>query len=535
MAGANLTPRQKMINLMYLVLTALLALNVSAEILKAFAQIDDSLKATNSSIDAKNDNLMEAFKKMAQDEPEKAEANYKKALQAKAYCKTLLDTIDDIRNYMIAKTGNTNDKVDAGDYQEDEDGNPTTRLVDESNIDISSTVLVEPEGKNPRGLAFQKKIEDTRNQLIALIPKTQQNSVRIYLEKPEGQKAGVGVAAKSWLQGTFGDMPLGGVIALLTKLESDIKNTETEIINALIGDIDVNSIKVTNVEAKVIPKSNYVLQGQTFEADILLAAYDARKDYDMTVNGAKIPVEEGIGKYKAAASSAGVKKYNVDITLKVGGKDSTYNVEGEYLVAPPSAVVSPTKMNVFYIGVDNPVSISAAGVPTSSLRSSISGGGQSTLNPGTGAGNYMVRVTTPASEANPAKISVSATIDGKNLSMGTSNFRVKYIPDPLPTIGGLKGSSVPASTMRPQQGVIALLENFDFKAKFNVVSFRLLYLKPRQDPKVFNTKGPRFSGEMLKKCIKVCGPGDRIIADDIIVVGPDKRRRKLNPVTYGIR
>ena len=144
MAGGTLSPRQKMINLMYLVLTALLALNVSAEILKAFAQIDNSLQVGNSSTSTKTSDKMAAFKKLT-DKDEKAKPNYEKAEQVRKICATLLADIRSVKDKLVAEGGNKNGKADEDDY-EIKDG--LKRLKSEDNIDISSRIMVaEPGGK----------------------------------------------------------------------------------------------------------------------------------------------------------------------------------------------------------------------------------------------------------------------------------------------------------------------------------------------------------------------------------------------------
>jgi gliding motility-associated protein GldM len=525
MASGNISPRQKMINMMYLVLTAMLALNVSAEILKAFSMINNSLEATNGSIGQKNDGLYAAFEKKMQDEPGKTKVNYDKAMLVKKESKALLEYIQAIKNEMTDMGGNKDGKVSEEDYKIEQG---IRSVTDDGNIDISSTLLVIPDGKSKKGMELMNKINEYRKKVESVIDPRDKKTVKLYLEEAKDPEKKSGEAAKNWLQSSFGEMPLMGAITLLTKFESDIRNTETEVVGYLLGAIDAQSFKFDQLVAKVISKSNYVLTGQQYEADIMLVAYDSRQDLEIEVGGTRIPVENGLGKYKVSASSEGVKKWAGVIKVKnpATGEVTPYEFTDEYTVARPAAVVSPDKMNVFYIGVDNPVSISAPGVTPANLAPTINGGG--TIKGSNG--KYTVNVS------QPGKVMVTVNgkgPDGKNLVLGGMEFRVKYVPDPVATIGGLNPGQIGAAQFKAQGGMIALLKDFDFDLRFNIQSFRMIYIAPRQDPQVEVVTGPTYSPR-AQQIIRNAKPGDRFIFDDIKALGPDKVTRKLNPVTYGL-
>ncbi len=525
MASGNVSPRQKMINMMYLVLTAMLALNVSAEILKAFSMINNSLEATNGSIKQKNDGLYSAFEKKMADEPGKAEVNYKKAMMVKKESEELLKFVQGIKDKMTDAGGNKNGKVDKEDFKTEQG---ITRVVDDGNIDISSTLLVIPDGKSKLGNELKEKINAYRSKIESVISGDDKAKVKIYLEAATDPEKKAGEAAKNWLQSSFGEMPLMGAITLLTKFESDIRNTETEVVGYLLGDIDAQSFKFDQLVAKVIAPSNYVLTGQDYQADVLLVAYDSRQDLNIVVGGQTLPVEAGLGKYKIRATSEGEKKWGGVIKVKnpATGQETDYPFESSYTVARPAAVVSPDKMNVFYIGVDNPVSISAPGVTPANLQPSISGGGSIKGS----NGSYVVNVSSPG------KVTVTVNgkgPDGKSSVMGASEFRVKYVPDPVATIGGLDPGQVGTAQFKAQGGMIAMLKDFDFDLRFNIQSFRMIYIAPRADPQVEVVSGPMYSGRS-QQIIRNAKPGDRFIFDDIKAIGPDKVTRKLNPVTYGL-
>jgi gliding motility-associated protein GldM len=189
-------------------------------------------------------------------------------------------------------------------------------------------------------------------------------------------------------------------------------------------------------------------------------------------------------------------------------------------VARPSAVVSPDKMNVFYIGVPNPVSVSAPGIPKEKLRVSVSSGSMSGAN-----GHYTFTSTSP----NPVVVNVSAEINGRVQAIGSSNFRVKRIPDPKAKFAGKSSGSLSAAAIRSQSFIAAVLDGFDFDAKFNVTRFTLLIAKPRTDVVIIQGTGNSLAGS-VKAAINTVTPGTRVIFSDIIAVGPDGTQRGLDPI-----
>jgi gliding motility-associated protein GldM len=195
-------------------------------------------------------------------------------------------------------------------------------------------------------------------------------------------------------------------------------------------------------------------------------------------------------------------------------------------VAARSVVVSPTKMNVLYIGVENPMKISVPGVGQNDVTAALEGAGTLTKAPD---GTYIANVT----GVGKCKINVSAKVDGKVQAMGSEEFRIKRIPDPVPmTSGKLRGGNVQAGTMKAQSGILALLENFDFDARFNVVSFQMVYSSKGEIFKK-ESPGPGFTSDM-KAFMDRAKPKDILFIDEIKVVGPDKQPRKLGQIAFTI-
>ena len=216
------------------------------------------------------------------------------------------------------------------------------------------------------------------------------------------------------------------------------------------------------------------------------------------------------------------------MALKLVHQDNDGKMQGydtppqTYMVARPSAVVSPDKMNVLYIGLPNPVSISAPGVPKESLRVSMTGGSI------TGLGEHWVA---NVSTLGNATVNVSAELDkGKVSFLGKTLFRVKRIPNPVAMFAGTSGGSQNTPTLQGQGFIFATLKDFEFDAKFHIKSYKLYIIRPRQDAVVVSGYGDALSQEVKDK-LRLVTPGTRLIFDDIYAVGPDKTDRLLNSIT----
>jgi gliding motility-associated protein GldM len=316
------------------------------------------------------------------------------------------------------------------------------------------------------------------------------------------------------------------------------------MIKYLFAQVDAGSYKFNKLSPAVIAQSSYLLAGDTFRAEVFLAAFDTLSDPIITFAtdykdsvahtfGADtlgldmLKVKDGKGLLTVPASAEGV--FALKGLIKFKGPDNNYidyPVSTMYQVAKPSLTVSPTKMNVFYKGVDNPVSISAPGVPADKIRPSISNGSIRKSGPG-----YIVNVK----KGNEAVISVSATLpDGTTASMGKVPFRVKTVPNPAPFFAG-KGQGddkVKKSELTAAQGVAARMENFDFDLKFTVTSFKLTMIVGGT-PIEKTSKGNRLSSDM-KVMLKKAKPGQKVYIEDIRAKGPDGTVRKLGSLAFKV-
>ncbi len=337
-----------------------------------------------------------------------------------------------------------------------------------------------------------------------------------------------GDVKKTWQEGNFGDgIPLGAALTTLAKIQADNKNAENEVVKKILGEVDVAVVNLDQFSAVAVAPTSYVLVGQPYTAEVFLTASDSKSSPDISVGGSRLPTESGRGKYNGSTSSEGVKTWIGTISVKqTDGTIKTYTTQPQtYTVARPSAVVSPDAMNVLYIGVPNPVSISAPGIAKKDLRVSMSGG---SITP---SGNgYTVTVTTMGT----ATVNVSGEVaKGKVMVLGSTNFRVKRIPDPKAQLAGKSGGKITAANIKAQEAIFANLENFEFNAKFNITRFTIVIIRPRQDAQIISGTGNQISGSM-RAAMNTVAAGSTVVFRDIMAVGPDGSQRGLDDIIFTV-
>ena len=507
MAGGKQTPRQKMIGILYLVLLGLVALNVSDSILEAFKNLTDSLNASTQNVQSGVDATYASFEATKlKDEPVRAKPIYDKAKLASSYTNELEIYVAELKK-LFEKEG--------GGYNES-----TGDISKRDNLDISPRLMI----NENRASELKKKINDTRSKLLGLLDEKERNSISFSLEaKDPPSRGGIN---RSWEQSNFGDgIPLTAALTALAKIQADTKNAESEIVKRILGKMDIAIVNLDQFSAVAVAPTSYLIMGQPYTAEVFLTASDSKSSPDITVGGSRLQIKEGRGTYSVNTSKEGIFSWTGTVRVKqTDGSIKTYTTpEQKYQVARPSVVVSPDKMNVFYVGVPNPVSVSAPGIPKENLSVTISGGSISGSN-----GKYTVNVTSPGSVA---KVNVSANINGKVQNIGSSDFRVKRIPDPKAKFAGKTGGSLSSVIIKSQGSIFAILDQFDFDAKFDVTRFSLVIARPRADVVVLQATGNSFSPQM-RAAIAAVTPGTRVIFDDIVAVGPDGTQRQLDPMAF---
>lgn len=537
-------PRQLMINLMYLVLTALLALNVSAEVMNAFGAIDTSLQKTNENtnkaLDATRASLDELLK-------EDAKKKYRPILPAidsiRAEVADFSSYMSAIQEKLIDEGGDKNGTVDDGDYVM-KDG-VRKKMKGLKNKDVTTRMLVQ-EGLGDeieaRIAQARKNISSAYNNVIndhgktfGLKPDEIESRVKnfednmtlnVSEEWKESDKT-------SWSDYKFRQMPIAAVLPLMTQIVTDAKNAESSAVNQLAELSGGRVLEFNKFFPVINAKKGYVIRGEKFEAEVSVGTYSDQinpSDVVITINGqTKRPNKEGKVTFTETAGGIGTK------TLKLGcvvnnpltGEKSSGNSEFTYEVGERAVAVSATKMNVFYIGVTNPLAVSAAGISTNELKVNASGGGISMKPKDNKKQNFDVTVSQPGE----CKISVS----GGGMKATTFPFRVKRIPDPVARLGKKEDGVMGNGEFRANAGIIPWLDNFDFEAKCNIQGFTLTRVPKRQDPITVVNKGGRFASD-CQRLVSAAKPGDIYYFNNVKARCPgDPAGRKINSMVFNIK
>ena len=499
MAGGKETPRQRMMGILYLVLLGLVALQIPDSLLDAFKNITDSLSQSSKNVQTGITNTFDAFEKTKlKEQPERAKPFYERAKEVSKVTDDFNNYIEHVKNDLITAGGGYDESIH--DYK------------GRSDMDVSAHYMID--GK--KGLELRQKIDETREKLFSLLDPKDRENVKINLQVVDPPKHGE-LTRKTWQEATFGEgIPLGASITALTKIQSDAKNAESEIVKKILGKVDQAVVNLDKFNAVAVAPTSYVLVGQPYTAQVFLTASDSKSNPDITVDGSKLPTSEGVGKYTGSTGSEGVHTWVG--TIKVRQNDGTFKEyktpPQTYQVARPSAVVSPDKMNVLFIGVQNPVSVSAPGVPKEKLHVSISNGSLSGSN-----GKYEATVGAPGE----ATITVSGELGGKTQVLGSTMFRIKRIPDPKAQFAGKSSGATSAANLKAQDRLFAKLENFYFDINFTVTRFTMYIMKPRQDAIILNSSGSELTPAM-KQALNSIGPGSKVIFGNIMATGPGGQR-----------
>lgn len=553
MGGGKETPRQKMIGMMYLVLTALLAMNVSKQILQGYLSVNESLVKSKKNLEENNQRVTKAFEATINGNAG-AKPYYDKAVEAQKQIQEVYKYIGEVRAKIVAATEPT--------AQQNEKIADTLNLRNMEKIDdydVPSHELGISEPKEPQkgphtAYELRMKLNGLHDKLVAMVDDMQKNPATKLLDddyqgikkkigsiKPTDSKRKEDGIEFNWEMDNFYHLPLAAVYTSLNKIQNDLKNVEAEILQVFSGASGKLAIKFDHLEAKVIAPSSYIQAGQPYQADIFLAASSSKlgagdlevllgADSASASGGTALPIENGMGKYTVTTGGQGEQTYKGVIKFKKpDGTFDRYPFSATYMVAAPAVAVEPEKMNVFYIGVENPIAVSAAGVSPTDLIVNATGGG--VTKTGGAGGKFILKFTTPGE----CQISVSAkTKDGTKPQGPPKKFRVKKIPDPVAKVGGKTGNvDMKKSELAAIGGVGAELAGFDFDARFTVTSFELSAVVKGQLKSVA-CSGNSLSSE-ARSIIGSAGVGSKLFVENVKAKGPDGTIRSIPGVTIKVK
>ena len=513
MAGGKLTPRQKMINLMYLVFIAMLALNMSKEVLTAFGLMNEKFEGVNKFSEEYNKSLLSTLEQKAEDDPTRFKVPLDKANQVQAISKKLYVYIANLKAD-VSKEFERDDKTGKLPYEAMDKGS----YIDEN--------WFKGDGYSPKGTEIISTIENYKKDIIAVFgndvkyqPIINNIKSKFNLDNVK-DKDGV---SKKYLSYHFESFPAVASVAKLTSMENDVHATEQDIYNALIGNTIAQAASLKNFQAMVILEKNVFFEGETVKGKVVLGKYDANTVPTSFSGPGKI--ENGQAVISMTAGGVGEKTINGTFSFMEDGKPVPLKFEGKYVVVPRpnSATISADKMNVVYRGVTNPMTISFAGVSDKDVTASAPG-----MTKASGTGKYEIR---PGSGTELA-INVNAKLpDGKTVS-DKKVFRIKSIPAPTGCIGGDYGSVKGAKSRLEVSQITAKMLDFDFEVKLKVTSFSLKVTG--QATVIVN--GDRVNAQ-CKAALAKAGRGDLIVISDIKtkLEGSDILLSRTAPVTYEIQ
>ena len=508
------SPRQKMINLMYVVLMAMLALNVSNEVLNGFSIVEESLKRTTANATRENLAIYDDFGTQMKANPQKVKEWYDKAMKVRGMSDSLFNMANELK-LAIVKEADGQD----GDLH---------NIRNKEDMEAANQVMLAP-GRG-RGQELFDAINTYRKQMLDMAIGTRQRktiSEILSTSIPESQRT----LGKNWQEYMFESMPAAAAVTLLSTLQSNVRYTEGEILHTLEQNIDVKDIRVNALEAFVIPNSQTIVRGDKFSAHIVMAAVDTTQVPDIYIGNQKVTLRDNI--YERICGSTG------DFTL--AGYIETVNGNGDrikrnfsqkYTVVDPSATVSADLMNMLYAGYSNPISISVPGVPLNKIQATMTGG---TLQP-TGPGKYIAR---PTAVGQNATITVTSTNTGRPQQMGQFTFRVRKLPDPTPFIAmkdeqgnpsRFRGGGLAKQKLMGIDGIGAAIDDGILDIAFRVVSFETVFFDNMGNAVPMNSNGAQFS-ERQKETFRKLNRNRRFYISRVTAIGPDGIQRTLqNPV-----
>ena len=505
------SPRQKMINLMYVVLMAMLALNVSTEVLNGFSLVEESLRRTTINATKENLAIYDDFAVQMKKNPAKVKQWYDKSQKVKEMSNHLYNLADELKQAIVMEA-------------DGKDGD-ASNIRNKEDLEAANQVMLAP-GRG-RGKELFDAINSYRNALLGMVTDYhQKKTIASYLttEIPKDAQA----MGKNWQEYMFESMPAAAAVTLLTKLQNDVRYSEGTVLHTLVSNIDVKDIRVNALNAFVIPNSQTIVRGDKFSAHIVMAAVDTTQQPQIFIGDREVNLQDGF--YETITNRTGDFTLSGHIQVVNGnGEVIKRNFEQKYTVVDPSATVSADLMNVLYAGYNNPLSVSVPGVPLNKVQATMTGG---TLQP-VGPGKYIAR---PTAIGQNVTITVTSTNTGRSQQMGQFTFRVRRLPDPTPYIamndeGGnplrYKGGGLSKAQLMSVDGIGAAIDDGILDIAFNVLSFETVFFDNMGNAVPMVSDGARFSARQ-KDTFRKLQRNKRFYISRVTAVGPDGIQRKLN-------
>lgn len=495
-----------MINLMYVVLMALLALNVSNDVLKGFTLVGDSLLRTTENAEKENTAIYDDFKAQLKKNPAKVQAWYDRAMSVKKASDALYDFADSLK-WAIARQA------------DGKDGNPND-LQNKEDLEAAGHVMLAP--SKGKGEKLFKDINTFREFITGYVADPRQRAIIASNLSTDVPQKGDNVG-KNWQEYMFESMPSIAAVTMLSKLQSDVRKAENEVLHTLVSNIDLKDIRVNELGAYCLPEMTTLFPGDEFRSHIFMAAVDTTQRPEIYVNGRRISPD---GSYNFRVGAPGEYSFSGYILMPNAAGDvmrrefsQKYNV-----IAPPSgATVAADLMNVLYAGYDNPISVSASGISSDKISVSMTGGSLTAK----GDGHYIAR---PSSVGKDVTFTINGVVNGKSQSMGNFTFKVRKLPDPTPFIvvgdDHFRGGRLAKASILGVKNIGAAIDDGLLNIPFRVNSFKAVFFDRMGNAVPKSSAGANFTEDM-RNTVRQLRPGSRFYITEVQAVGPDGIERTL--------
>nr|MBP7473269.1 gliding motility protein GldM [Prevotella sp.] len=501
------SPRQKMINLMYVVLMAMLALNISTEVLHGFSVVEEGLNRSTVNASAENEALYGDFTNQMKNNPEKVRAWFEKATQVKNMSDSLYNFAQQLK-VAIVKEADGKD----GDVR---------NIENTDNLDAAGTVMLAP--FTGKGRKLYDAINSYRDRVLKSVTDVHQRKIissNLSTVVPKKYRT----LGKNWQEYMFENMPVAAAVTLLSKLQNDVRYAEGEVLHTLVAQIDMKDIRVNKLDAFVIPEKTTLYPGEKFNANIVMAAIDTTQQPTIFVNG--MQVNNKAGHYSFTAGGLGEHRFSGYVMMKNATGDflrrnfiQKYNV----IPAPNTATVAADMMNVLYAGFSNPVSVSMPGVPQNAV--SLSASGARVIAKGNG--HYTV---VPSAVGHDVIMRVVGKDGGKARNAGPFVFHVRKLPDPTAYIAlgtnRFKGGGLAKGSLMGANAVNAAIDDGLLDIPFKVLSFEAVFFDNMGNAVPLSSAGGSFSDYQRAQFRKL-SRNRRFYISHIKAVGPDRIVRTL--------
>jgi gliding motility-associated protein GldM len=496
-----------MINLMYVVLMAMLALNISTEVLNGFSIVEESLNRTTSNASKENEALFGNFADQMKANPEKVRAWFEKATEVKQMSDSLYDLAQQLKEAIVREADGS-------------DGN-VRDIRNTDNLEAAGIVMLAP--GSGKGKQLYKAVNDYRERILRMISDPHQRQI-IESNLTTNLPAKAHAMGKNWQEYMFENMPVAAAVTLLSKLQNDVRYAEGEVLHTLVSQVDVKDIRVNKLDAFVIPEKTVLYPGERFNANIVMAAVDTTQQPEIYVNGSRVPSARG--QYTFTAGGVGEHRFSGYIMMRnANGDVLRRNFQQSYSVipAPSGATVAADLMNVLYAGFSNPISVSVPGVPANAVSVSMQGGSLTAR----GNGHY---VAVPSAVGRDVTINITANDKGQVRRMPPFVFHVRKLPDPTAYINvgttRFKSGPLAKASLMGATGIQAAIDDGLLDIPFRVLGFETVFFDNMGMAVPMASSGASFS-ERQREQFRKLSRNRRFYINRVRAVGPDGITRTL--------